>query len=126
MKIVEKYHQLSPNLKRIATVVGIIAGIGGCLTTINLIVGVEVRPAWIWEVRDIEHDIIQLKIRIIRGEILENNRMLDLLIETRDERRSRNELIPEWLTNRISDLTRSLRDFETEINILQNTLTNQD
>jgi hypothetical protein len=105
--------------KKILAITGVIIGIGGTFTALNTIFGVQVRPAWAWElqalnetastqIKDLREEQLRLRLEQLEADRRTYSRELVQQRIVREEYVNNNQIVPLWLRQ-------SIQDYENEI-----------
>lgn len=125
MTIKETVSRVPRFWKNTAAVVGVLSGLAGVYAATNTVMGVEIRPAWAWEVAELNRNQLQTQMQLEQINRRDFMRRLNEYRAMREEMRRNGDTIPAWLTQEISDGEEDIRQIDSRIRAIQDKLINQ-
>ena len=105
--------------KRTIKTITTLAAITAIYTSINVIVGTTIRPAWAWELQALTSQQLDTALQIERSDRREFSRDLSRFRAMRDNYIHDGKPIPVWLTDEISKGENDILKIDNKINSLQ-------
>lgn len=125
MKIKETMDRIPRFWKTTAAVIGVLSGLAGVYAATNTVMGVEIRPAWAWEMAELNRNQLQTQMQLEQINRRDFMRQLNVYRAMREGMRRNGERIPSWLTQEISDGEEDIRRIDRRIRAIQDRLINQ-
>lgn len=122
MDIKQTYERVPAIWKKIAAVVGFCSALGGVYAAANTFMGVEIRPAWAWEVQELNRDQLRTSLELQRINRRDAQRQLNEYRSMREDMRRNGEPVPSWLIKEISDGEEDVLRFDDRIKAIQDRL----
>lgn len=108
-----------------AVIITTILTLSGVITASNVIFGLNVRPAWAWEVASLNVKQLHLQIRQFNSDRREYNRDLARYKAMSAEYIQRGESVPDWLIKEIADLESDIKALDEEKDAAQQQILQQ-
>lgn len=109
------WDQLSTRAKQATMIIGFFTAIGSVWALANNIFDVNIRPAWYWEYEALSKRVDHLYVIILNDELRTLKQERGRLQRNRDDRVRAGQPIPEWLTDRLTEINHQISVLEREI-----------
>ena len=106
-------------LKRTTATITIVASIVATYSAVNELFGVTIRPAWAWELQELNRNQLETTMDLQRINRRDATKELAQYLSMREDYLRNNQPIPRWLTDVISGLEEDLKIIDETIQLTQ-------